>query len=180
MANYKMVTYSIKSDEGIYWVAEYPSLPGVLGTDKDVEKAVLDLIENAKVHLEFLKEIGSEIPSEDALIEDNFSGRLTVRTSKKTHARIAYAAAQEGVSINQWINEAINYELGCETYRRVAMEPMLQEITQELVSLSNKSEKLFMESINQYKLRDEKEACGYLEVDKDAKNIYSTQSNWNH
>lgn len=177
MANYKMITYTIDTDDGIYWVAEYPSLPGVIGTDKDVVNAVSDLIDNAEIHLQFLREIDGTIPKEDSFSNDKYSGRLTIRTTKKTHARIAFAAEQDGVSINQWVNEAINYELGCEDVRRNELMPLITDISTALVDLSKKSGEVFLESIKHYRAKETNVHSGYLEVKKNPQEN-SEITNW--
>lgn len=113
MLNYKLISYQINTDEGLVWVAEYPSLKGVVGTGLDVSSAVLNLEENAEVHVSVLKDLGMEVPKEDAVqSEDVYSGRITIRTSKSTHMRVLNCAKEEGVSLNSWINEAISFKLG--------------------------------------------------------------------
>jgi predicted HicB family RNase H-like nuclease len=37
------------------------------------------------------------------LTEHNYSGRFVVRTSRTLHARLAIEAAEQGVSLNQWV-----------------------------------------------------------------------------
>jgi predicted HicB family RNase H-like nuclease len=50
---------------------------------------------------EYLAERGSDIPR--PLTDRKFSGRFVVRTSPMLHARLAVEAAEQNVSMNQWV-----------------------------------------------------------------------------
>jgi antitoxin HicB len=111
--NYRMITYQIESDLGQQWVAEYPSLPGVLGTNPVLINAIQALWINTEVHLKTLKENGLPVPESDQPVKpDDYSGKLLYRTSKSTHRALAERAQKEGVSINSLINEAVHLLLG--------------------------------------------------------------------
>jgi predicted RNase H-like HicB family nuclease len=110
---YKMISYQIQTDQGLQWVAEYPALPGVLGTDPDLFDAITDLENNAKAHLQFLKELGKPIPPEDALvIEKHYSGKILVRVPKSIHKMLFELSETEGVSLNSVIKDAISRYIG--------------------------------------------------------------------
>lgn len=111
--NYRMITYQIESDQGKQWVAEYPSLPGVIGTNTDLMGAIQDLWQNAEAHLETLKQNGLLVPESDQLVKpDDYSGKILFRTSKSTHRSLADRAQKEGLSVNALINEAVHRLLG--------------------------------------------------------------------
>lgn len=111
--NYRMITYQIESDEGKQWVAEYPSLPGVLGTDPELMGAIQGLWQNAEAHLETLISNGLPVPESDQPVKpDDYSGKILYRTSKSTHRALADRAQKEGVSVNALINEAVHRLLG--------------------------------------------------------------------
>ena len=113
MLNYKLVSYQIETDQGLDWVAEFPSLQGVVGTGKDRIEAIKDLYLNAEVHIELMKELNIKLPESDVIQKDaEYSGRITVRTQKSIHAQVVSVSESEGVSINQWINDAITFKLG--------------------------------------------------------------------
>lgn len=44
--------------------------------------------------------------------DDAFSGKFVTRIGKSTHRRIAAAAQRDGVSLNAWVMEAIDFRLG--------------------------------------------------------------------
>ena len=111
MLNYKLVSYQIETDQGLDWVAEFPSLQGVVGTGKDRIEAIKDLYLNAEVHIELMKELNIKLPESDVIQKDaEYSGRITVRTQKSIHAQVVSVSESEGVSINQWINDAITFK----------------------------------------------------------------------
>ncbi len=137
MLNYKMVSYQIKTTDGLDWVAEYPALSGVVGTGSTLQKAIEDLTANAEVHIKVMKELGIEIPKEDSIfVLPQFSGRITVRTQKITHEKISDLANKEGVSLNQWINDAILYKLGYQS----ASSDFSEKIQNYVKELSNITE----------------------------------------
>ena len=111
--NYRMITYQIESDNGKQWVAEYPSLPGVLGTDVELLEAITDLAQNAEAHLETLKQNGLPVPDSDQPVKpDDYSGKLLFRTSKSTHRSLIERSQKEGSSVNALVNEAVHRLLG--------------------------------------------------------------------
>mgnify|MGYP003589405116 CR=1 FL=1 len=111
--NYRMVTYQVETDSGKHWVAEYPSLPGVLGTDPELLNVIQSLWLHAEAHLEALKLSGLPVPESDQPVKpDDYSGKLLYRTSKSTHRNLIERALREGVSVNALINEAVHRYLG--------------------------------------------------------------------
>ena len=111
--NDQMITYQVESASGKQWVAEYPSLPGVLGTDPELINAIQALWINAEAYLDTLKEYGLPVPeSYQPVKPDDYSGKLLYRTSKSTHRSLIERAQREGISVNSLINEAVHRFLG--------------------------------------------------------------------
>lgn len=73
-------------------------------------EAYEELIGAIEVAQEMFAEKGRAFPSAE-LIEDNFSGRITLRMSKSMHRCVHEKAARDGVSLNQWIVEAVGYRV---------------------------------------------------------------------
>ncbi len=166
MLNYKMNTYTIETTDGLYWVAEYPAIPGVVGSAKNVIDAVNDWIENAKIHLDVMKELGQTIPKEDALKEEiDYSGRITLRTSKMMHKKIIESAKAQGVSANQWMVESLTYAVGRYDVRNDELFPVIEEITQSISALAKRSEQVFTYAIKMYKVKNVK-TDGFMRADK--------------
>lgn len=53
-----MITYQMKVEDHLFWVAENPDLPGCVGQGDTEEQAIAELKENEKVWLETAKEFG--------------------------------------------------------------------------------------------------------------------------
>lgn len=108
MLNYKMNVYQIETDDGLFWLAEFPALKGVNGSDKDQAKAIEELHVAAKLHIEFMREMEMEIPVEDAIKnEKEFSGKIAYRTSKRIHQAIYEYADEQNESMSNIISEAV-------------------------------------------------------------------------
>jgi predicted RNase H-like HicB family nuclease len=103
-----MIIYKMNNDDGLDFVAEYPALKGVSGVGSSPQEAIDSLIESAEFNIEGLKEAGLPIPLEDAYIEDDYSGKITLRLSKGLHRKVAEIANNQGISLNQYLLEAIS------------------------------------------------------------------------
>lgn len=90
--------WSPEDDEYVGLVAEFPSLSWLAPTAAEaisgVERLVADiLIDMAKI---------GETPPEP-FSERRYSGKLSVRTSPAQHRQLTIEAAEQGVSVNNWI-----------------------------------------------------------------------------
>jgi len=107
MNNYKLIVYTMESGNSIDYIAEYPSLRGVVGIGNNEVEAINSLKINAEANIKALKEIGLPIPESDSLIKNDYSGKLSLRLSSSLHKRLAEVSLMEGVSINQCVVEAV-------------------------------------------------------------------------
>lgn len=113
---YKVTPHLVSSNNGVRWVAYYPSLKGVMGGGKTPEEALKVLGKEAVEMVEFMREERDLIPESDEVIDLNaYSGRITLRMSKSMHRMVVETAKREGISANAWINEAIGMLLGSKT-----------------------------------------------------------------
>lgn len=132
MLNYRMITYQIDTIDGPEWVAEFPALPGLLGTSKDFNDAILDLEANALVHIGFLRELGKKVPEEDAMqLDREFTGKILLRVSKSLHKFIIETSEAEGISANALINESLNRYIGVK-------ESSFEVVNSHLDAITNK------------------------------------------
>lgn len=118
MRNYKMILYAIETDQGLEYVAEYPTLKGVAGVGDTQIDAINDLHLNAEINIQALLEAGLPVPAEDITVKNDYSGKLSVRLSKSLHQKLAEFAESEGVSINQCIVEAISSYVSSSTFEK--------------------------------------------------------------
>ena len=99
-------TYTVFwSDEDacfIATVAEFPSLSHADDTQLSALEGIVSLVEGV---LEDYQSDGEEPPT--PLGSRTYSGRFALRMTPETHRWVAMQAAQEGVSINRYINSKL-------------------------------------------------------------------------
>ena len=104
---YELIVYPIEGDDGIIeWGAKYNDFNSVVGGGATPEEAVKEARENLAVMIEYYKKNNRELPK-PRLAED-YSGKFLVRVSKRLHKDAMALANNEGVSLNQLINDALN------------------------------------------------------------------------
>lgn len=126
--NYKMLTYAVKTQEGIQYVAEYPALRFCTGSGTTLEEAIRVLNEEAKQTLDALRLLKKPIPVSDLFEDPNaYSGKLVLRVSKTLHHRMAMRAKNEGMSLNAYMIEALSaYTYGLDQKIETPMKINLQ------------------------------------------------------
>ena len=95
-------------DEGGF-IAEVLELPGCLSQGETVEEAFANLEEAMSGYLAASLEAAKTIPEPVGLKE--YSGRFPLRISSDLHRSSALRAMSEGVSLNQWIGQALAEKL---------------------------------------------------------------------
>ena len=117
MKNYEIRVIPKKDAQGrTYWTAFFPAIDGCIGGGDTAEDAIKEAEENLDIFLEYLKDEGELIPSEYE--ENNYSGKIALRTSKTTHRKLTQISNEEGISINMLINNAIESYIGKSEYSR--------------------------------------------------------------
>ncbi|MDP8943116.1 MAG: type II toxin-antitoxin system HicB family antitoxin [Actinomycetota bacterium] len=103
---YEMTLVRDRDDEGEGgWVAQVEELPGCLSQGATPEEAVSGVREAMAGWISVALEDGVEIPEPRALME--YSGRFVVRLPGGLHAQLAREAEREGVSLNQFVTNAL-------------------------------------------------------------------------
>jgi antitoxin HicB len=104
---YRIVLYP--SPEGGYAV-EIPELPGCLSQGETKEEA-LAMIEDAKrCWLIDAMEHGDPIPEPTS--DEEYSGRILIRTTRSLHRALVEKAREENTSLNQFINYQLTRGIG--------------------------------------------------------------------
>lgn len=99
--NYPIVLVPDSQDGG--YAALIPDLPGCISRGENQE-AALRLIEKAKVAwIKAALQKGKPVP----LPRETFSGKLMIRIPRILHRKLIYAAAKDGVTLNQKIIETL-------------------------------------------------------------------------
>ncbi|MBQ3077671.1 MAG: type II toxin-antitoxin system HicB family antitoxin [Clostridia bacterium] len=104
---YPYRVYRTQVEDHVFWTAESPALKGCVGQGETLEEAVTELESNEQAWLELAEEYEMEIP--EVPIEDFpvYSGKLTLRVAPYVHQQAAEMAKRQGVSLNQYLNDAI-------------------------------------------------------------------------
>ncbi len=92
------VEWSAERDEYVGVCVELPSLSCYAPT---MHEAVARIEKEVDRYVDDLRAYGDTVPT--PLAERKYSGTIVVRTSRVLHARLAREAAEQGVSLNQWM-----------------------------------------------------------------------------
>jgi predicted HicB family RNase H-like nuclease len=90
-------------------VAEFPNISAFEETFEAARALVLDAIQTLK---KIADEAQAVFPHPYPMQSDEFSGRVTLRLSKSLHAKVSRIAAQEDISVNQFLVTAIASYVG--------------------------------------------------------------------
>ena len=116
--NYEMKVFPQKAEDGTtYWTAMFPAVEGCVGGGDTPEEAVAEAQENLEIFLDYLREEKKKVP--DEYNPPEYSGKIALRIAKSTHKRVAERAEQEGISINTFLSNAIEYVLGIKKYEHM-------------------------------------------------------------
>jgi predicted HicB family RNase H-like nuclease len=99
--------YLAQIGDEVFWAADSKDLKNCVGTGKTIEEAIAELEENEKAWLESAEEFKIPIPEQKPEEPINASGKFTVRVSTLTHEEASKQARRRGVSLNQYVNDAI-------------------------------------------------------------------------
>ena len=104
---YEFSVYQMKVEEHLFWVAESKSLKGCVGQGETSSEAIRELEENEKEWLETARQFGIPIPPVSCRKEKTYSGKVSLRMSPYVHEKAAETAIDLGISLNQFVNDAI-------------------------------------------------------------------------
>ena len=80
-------------------------ITGLLASAPTAQQALARIEAAVEDHLREMDEVLGGPPT--PLTEQNYSGRFLVRTSRALHARLVMEAAEQGVSLNQWVAQKL-------------------------------------------------------------------------
>ena len=104
---YPYTIFQSEAEGHRFWIAKSTLLKGCVGQGDTQEDAILELQENEAAWLETALDVGIPIPEIPTDTISNYSGKLTLRLSPSVHRRAAQLAKAEGISLNQYINDAV-------------------------------------------------------------------------
>lgn len=126
MNNYKFdLAWSVE-DEG--YIATCPEFVGLSAFGETANEALAEAQTALKLFVETYKEKG--IPLPEAKTVQDYSGQIRTRLPKSLHGQAAKAAAEDGISLNQFIVLAVQTRVtGQEVARRISVEIKEQLVT---------------------------------------------------
>ena len=92
------VAWSAEDSEFVATVAEFPSLSWLASSQVQALEGLEALLADVVVDMQ---EQGEEVP--EPISERNYSGKFNLRLGEKLHREVALRAAEEDLSINQWV-----------------------------------------------------------------------------
>lgn len=90
-------------------VLEFPDLIEYADTHEEAYELIIDAIETTQI---IFTEKNKEIPVPSTIIDDSYSGRVTLRMPKELHKNIAISANQDGASLNQYLVFLLSFYQG--------------------------------------------------------------------
>lgn len=102
--------YTVKyyeANEHGFWIAESLTLKGCVGQGDTDSQAIKELETNETEWLQTARELDIPIPERAPTALPKYSGKFTVRLSPATHADAAAFAKSQGISLTQYVSDAI-------------------------------------------------------------------------
>jgi predicted RNase H-like HicB family nuclease len=113
------------SEEDGEYVATCPAFPGLSALGETEEEALAEAKVALGLFIKTCEERGIPLPEPEVAL--GYSGQFRVRLAKQDHRRAAQMAAREGVSLNQFVANAVAFKLGAtDLYTRLIEELMLK------------------------------------------------------
>jgi len=112
-SNYPFAVASFESEDFVGYRAFLIDIPAVESLGATPEEAVADLEGARQEWFAFAQAKGISIPKPDTTFGQraDYNGRVTLRMPRSLHQQVAQKAALEGVSLNTYLNYAIEQVL---------------------------------------------------------------------
>lgn len=98
---YTRLVQEMNDESGHYFYGKILELDGCQSTGDTIEELYQNLNEAMEGYLEIKLEKGLEIPM--PIFAEDYSGKFNVRLPKTLHQRLSIEAAEEGISLNQYV-----------------------------------------------------------------------------
>ena len=135
---YPFRVFQTNVNQHTFWVAQSQSLKGCVGQGETPDEAINELAQNEEEWLNTAIECGIVIPDvPHESLQREFSGKLTVRIAPAIHEMAAQMAKREGVSLTQYISDAIvnwNAQNSCLNYVSDKVRNMTESINGRFLS----------------------------------------------
>ncbi len=104
---YGFDVFQTKVEDHVFWVAKSKDLKGCAGQGETMEKALQELELNESEWLVTAVEVGIPVPDPSIEIANEYSSKFVVRISPFVHREASEQAKKQGISLNQYVNNAI-------------------------------------------------------------------------
>ena len=104
---YPFEVYRMSVEGHDFWAAESKSLKGCVAQGDTYQAALEELEMNEQEWLNTALEYGIEIPAVPYEKNETYSGKFTVRVSPAVHQAAVEQAKKQGISLNQYVNDAV-------------------------------------------------------------------------
>lgn len=133
---YAFDVYQTQVNGHVFWVAESKILNGCVAQGETIEEAIEELQVNERAWLEMAEEYDIPIPDNVVKKCEDYSGKFMVRVSPLVHEEASKNAKRQGISLNQYVNNAI-VATNTATTALDAIKPVISEV-REMYSLTLK------------------------------------------
>lgn len=107
---YEFEVYQMNVEDHLFWVAKSKALKGCVGQGETSSEAIAELELNEADWLETAEQCGIPIPSVCVKTDTpQYSGKVSLRFSPFIHEQAVELSKRQGISLNQYINDAIVY-----------------------------------------------------------------------
>lgn len=96
------VEWSPEDSEFIGLVAEFPSLSWLAPSPVEAMAGIVEVVAQVVADMD---DSGEPLP--EPLADRRYSGKIALRTSPDQHRKLTIEAAEQGVSVNQWLNQKL-------------------------------------------------------------------------
>jgi predicted HicB family RNase H-like nuclease len=120
--SYNITIRQVEVDGEELFEARIRELPDVLEFGETWIEAYELALDTIETTAEIMAELGRTMPP-PAPVEDDYSGRVTLRVPKALHRSIAGQAEEEGISLNQYLVALLAYHVGSSFTKRSDTEP---------------------------------------------------------
>lgn len=114
---YSNLKYSVKlvpiaEVDGGGWLAEIPELKGCMSDGETPEEALKNIEEAKLTWLSTALKRDQAIPLPNSDLNDEYSGKFTLRLPKSLHKELSLAAQKDDISLNQYILSLVSLNFG--------------------------------------------------------------------
>jgi len=108
--DYPVEVKKIREEEGGGFFVSIPLLPGCMSDGESLDEAYDNIQEAKEEWFSSMLERGMKIP--EPVEQEEYSGKFIIRLPKTLHRALVQVSKREGVSLNQYVTNALAFTLG--------------------------------------------------------------------